>query len=96
MIVSIGLTYKYLFKDRLAKDNTMEGWAVKIVLVLIGLGIMAFAFVTLFKGRVGQRAALRGAKAGISKGLTRAKRDVLSPLSSGLGSVSDIMSKGLS
>ena len=71
----LGATYEFLLKDgKLQKDKTIEGWALKIVLLLIGIALIAFPIVTLFKGRAGQRAALKAARRGIAIGLDKSRR----------------------
>lgn len=74
-VTVLGATYEFLLKDgKLQKDKTIEGWALKIVLLLIGMALVAFPVVTLFKGRAGQKAALTAARRGIAIGLDKSRR----------------------
>ena len=79
-IIVLGLTYEFVFKDTLAHDTTPEGWAMKIILVLIGLAMVIFPIVALFKGKEGQRAAIVAARRGVTKGLREAHSQVLKPI----------------
>lgn len=95
-IIFTGAIYEFLLKNgRLQKDKSMEGWALKIVLLLIGLSLIAFPIVTLFKGRAGQKAALTAARRGVVKGFSDSADQVIKPLYHTGKAVVDIPQKTL-
>ena len=55
----------------LKDDWTVEGWGIKILLLTISMGTIAFAISTFSKGVEGRTATLMAVSGGIRKGLNQ-------------------------
>ena len=67
--VVLGMLIEIVRRNTLLRDSSPLGWAVKAVILLVAMALVALPLALLFKGPATQRAAARAARAGVAKGV---------------------------
>ena len=79
-VAILGLAYEFLFRrDGLRNDRSVEGWAMKMTLLCVGLYLTIYPLSLLWVGEAEQRLAMKAMRQEIQLATRDAKEMITSP-----------------